>query len=217
MATGSSRNGLPMRLALPPEILISIRRKTAPDRLNRPGRPRHFTVMALREIAGSVRASESSDAVAEERARWIAACESACDKVYRAVVAMGATPPDAADAVQDAVEHALRLNVPGDRPEGWLFVVALRSWKRQRWRQRLFSPLDALRGMTYSEQRDEQIALVVELAKLTDRQRTVLIGLYALGLSQKEIARILNIAPGTVGSIASQASKKLRQQLGEEP
>ena len=173
--------------------------------------------MALREIARSERASESSEALAEDRARWIAACEAACDKVYRAVVAMGATPQDAADAVQDAVEHALRLKVPGDRPEGWLFVVALRSWKRQRWRQRLFYPLDVLRGATYSAPRDEQIALLVELAKLTDRQRTVLIALYALGLSQKEIGRILGVAPGTVGSIATQASKKLREQLGEEP
>lgn len=172
--------------------------------------------MALREITRSVPASGSSDALTEDRARWIAACEAACDKVYRAVVAMGAPAHDAADAVQDAVEQALRLKTPGDRPEGWLFVVALRAWKRQRWRQRLFYPLGALRGATYTEQRDEQIALLVELAKLTDRQRTVLIALYALGLSQKEIARILGVAPGTVGSIASQASKKLRKRLGEE-
>ena len=91
------------------------------------------------------RAAGAQEAIAShDRARWIAECEAAYDTVYRGIVAMGAAPADAADAV----EQALRRSVPAESAAGWLFVVAVRSWKRQRWRQRIFRPLEALRGET---------------------------------------------------------------------
>jgi RNA polymerase sigma factor (sigma-70 family) len=144
---------------------------------------------------------------------WLGACEAAYPKVYRALVAMGATAEDAADALQDAFEGALSVRKPVASPEGWLFVVALRQWKRARWRARLFRPLDVIRGHASAERRDDDIDLLTELARLTERQRTVLIARHALGLSQREIGELLGIAPGTVGAIAYQASRKLREQL----
>jgi RNA polymerase sigma-70 factor, ECF subfamily len=147
------------------------------------------------------------------RDEWLRACEGAYPKVYRAVVAMGATPEDAADAVQDAFEDALRLREAVDRPAGWLFVVAVRAWKRHRWRHRLFRPLAALRHAASSANRDEAIDLLVELARLTERQREVVVSRYVLGLSQAEIAKALDIAPGTVAATAHQATAILRQRL----
>ena len=144
---------------------------------------------------------------------WLGACEAAYPKVYRALIAMGATAEDAADALQDAFERALWVREPVASPEGWLFVVALRRWKRARWRARLFRPLDVIRGHTSAESQDEAIDLLAELARLTERQRTVLIARHALGLSQREIGELLGIAPGTVGAIAHQASRKLRERL----
>jgi DNA-directed RNA polymerase specialized sigma24 family protein len=41
-------------------------------------------------------------------ANWADAAESAYPRVYRALVAMGASPADAADALQDAFERALK-------------------------------------------------------------------------------------------------------------
>src|SRR6266536_3497329 len=125
---------------------------------------------------------------------WLGACEAAYPKVYRGLVAMGASAEDAADALQDAFERALAVREPVASPEGWLFIVALRRWKRARWRARLFRPLDVLRGHTRDESRDEQIDLLAELARLTERQRTVLIARHALGLSQKEIGELLGVA-----------------------
>lgn len=146
-------------------------------------------------------------------AGWLGACEAAYPKVYRGLIAMGATPEDAADALQDAFERALTVREPITSPEGWLFVVALRRWKRTRWRARLFQPIDMIRGHPSAEGRDGDIDLLTELARLTARQRTVLIARHALGLSQRDIGELLGIAPGTVGAIAHQASRKLRERL----
>jgi RNA polymerase sigma-70 factor, ECF subfamily len=144
---------------------------------------------------------------------WLAACEASYPKVYRALVAMGAGPEDAADALQDAFEDALRERRAIARPEGWLFVVACRAWKRHRWRSRLFRPLGALRGVGHHRSREDEIDLFVELAKLTERQREVVVSRYVLGLSQAETADALDIAPGTVAATTHQATALLRERL----
>ena len=144
---------------------------------------------------------------------WLPACEASYPKVYRALVAMGASPEDAADALQDAFEDALRERRAVAKPEGWLFVVACRAWKRHRWRHRLFRPLAALRGVGHITSREEAIDLFVELAKLTERQREVIVSRYVLGLSQAEVAEALDIAPGTVAATTHQATLLLRERL----
>jgi RNA polymerase sigma factor (sigma-70 family) len=147
------------------------------------------------------------------RASWLGACELAYPKVYRALIAMGASPEDAADALQDAFERAMKVRADVSSPDGWLFVVALNRWRRERWRTRIFHPLTALLGRTGGQTRDAEIDLFSELGKLTGRQRTVLVARHALGLSQKEIGEILGISPGTVGAIAYQATRTLRNRL----
>jgi RNA polymerase sigma factor (sigma-70 family) len=144
---------------------------------------------------------------------WSEACEASYPKVFRALVAIGASPEDAADALQDAFEDALRVRGVVVRPEGWLFVVASRAWKRHRWRDRLFRPLVALRGLGHVTSREDEIDLLVELAKLTERQREVIVSRYVLGLSQAETAEALDIAPGTVAATTHQATSLLRERL----
>src|SRR5438552_3259608 len=109
------------------------------------------------------------------RAEWLLACEASYPKVYRALIAMGASPEDAADALQDAFEDALGEHGVVAKPEGWMFVVASRAWKRHRWRNRIFRPLAALRHAAHIASRDGEIDLLVELAKLTERQREVIV------------------------------------------
>lgn len=144
---------------------------------------------------------------------WLRACEASYPKVYRALVAMGASAEDAADALQDAFEDAIRERGDVAKPEGWLFVVASRAWKRHRWRHRLFRPLAALRGAGHLASREDEIDLLVELAKLTERQREVIVSRYVLGLSQAETAELLDIAPGTVAATTHQATSLLRERL----
>jgi DNA-directed RNA polymerase specialized sigma24 family protein len=66
------------------------------------------------------------------REEWVARCEAAYPAVYRALIAIGASESDAADALQDAFEDALKQRTPVVRAEGWLFVVAQRRWRRSR-------------------------------------------------------------------------------------
>jgi RNA polymerase sigma factor (sigma-70 family) len=146
-------------------------------------------------------------------AEWLRACEASYPKVYRALVAMGASPEDAADALQDAFEDALREHGAVAKPDGWLFVVARRAWKRHRWRNRIFRPLAVIRGAAQSVSRDGEIDLLVELGKLTERQREVVVSRYVLGLTQAETAELLDIAPGTVAATAHQATSRLRERL----
>lgn len=127
---------------------------------------------------------------------------------------MGAGPDDAADALQDAFERALTQRQPSGPAEGWLFIVARRRWKRLRWRQRIFHPLEFVGRDHARLDREGEIDLLVELERLTERQRTVLVARHTLGLSQKETADLLGIAPGTVGAIGYQAIQILRERLG---
>src|ERR687888_842856 len=150
------------------------------------------------------------DAVA--RQGWLARCEAAYATVYRGLVAVGATRDEAADALQDAFEEALRQKTQVTRPEGWLFVVAHRRWRRARWRRRLFRPLERAQ-VSIGNDRDEAIDLLTELGRLTERQRTVIVSRYVLGLSQREIAELLGIAPGTVAATVHQATALLRERL----
>jgi RNA polymerase sigma factor (sigma-70 family) len=61
----------------------------------------------------------------------------------------------------------------------------------------------------------DRVTLLGELARLPVRQRDVLVARYVIGLSQKETADALGIAQGTVSATQAQATKKLRERLGE--
>lgn len=146
---------------------------------------------------------------------WRARCVDAYPRVYRAVIAMGASATEAEDAVQDAYERALRQGRALERPEGWLFVVALRRFRADRWRRRIFRPLSGVRGSSPDQARPERVDLLVAVAKLPPREREVLIARYVLGFSQAETGELLGIAPGTVAAATSHATRSLRDRLGD--
>ena len=79
----------------------------------------------------------------------------------------------------------------------------------------MFHPLEFVRGSIRSD-RDEEIDLLIELGRLTERQRIVVVARYVLGLTQAEIAELLGIAPGTVAATAHQATSLLRERLNGE-
>jgi RNA polymerase sigma factor (sigma-70 family) len=60
-----------------------------------------------------------------------------------------------------------------------------------------------------------RVDLFDALAKLTRRQREVLVARYILGLSQVEVASALGIARGTVVATTNQAAHALRARLEE--
>jgi RNA polymerase sigma-70 factor (sigma-E family) len=126
-------------------------------------------------------------------------------------------PHSAADLVQDALERTglawSRVQQQGD-PEGYVRRVManrnISTWRRLR-RERL---VDVLPEQVHEDlPRDD--ALWNALARLPNRQRTVLALRYYEDLSEAEIARVLGIAPGTVKSQASKGIASLRAAIGE--
>jgi len=169
-------------------------------------------VLASLNDVDATLAGEATAGRARGRAEWLRGCEEAYAPVYRALIATGARPADADDALQDAFVDALRERGVVANPAGWMFVAAQRRWKRARWRHRIFAPLERVRG-TVASDRDAKIDLIAELRRLTERQRTVIVARYVLGLSQREVADLLGIAPGTVAATTHQATTLLRERL----
>jgi RNA polymerase sigma factor (sigma-70 family) len=81
-------------------------------------------------------------------------------------------------------------------------------------RARLFRPLEWARIASPAPSAD-RVTLLGELARLPTRQREVLVARYVMGLSQKETADALGIAQGTVSATQAQATKTLRERLGD--
>ena len=146
-----------------------------------------------------------------DRSEWKQVYEECFPQVFRALVAIGARPEEAEDALHDAFERALRTPDQIVRPEGWLFVVASRRWRRHRIRSAIFGPLSLL---TRAPEPDWAMSdLLTELRRLPLRQRQVLAARYLLGLSQDETASALGIARGTVGPHTTQGLAQLRKRL----
>ena len=144
---------------------------------------------------------------------WEDAYLAAYPQVYRGLVALGARPDEAEDALHDAFVRGLE-GAEVLSPVGWLFVVAKRHWRRRRWRERIFRPLAAV-TRTESVEPAVRIDLFDALRKLPPRQREVLVARYVVGLSQEETASVLGIARGTVAATATQAARVLRSRLEE--
>jgi RNA polymerase sigma factor (sigma-70 family) len=146
-----------------------------------------------------------------DRSEWQGVYEDCFPRVFRALVAIGAHPDEAEDALHDAFVLALRQREYIARPEGWLFVVASRRWRRHRIRSAIFRPLSLF---TQAAEPDwAKSELLTEMRRLPLRQRQVLAARYLIGLSQEETAAALGIARGTVGPHTTQGLARLRKRL----
>ena len=92
-------------------------------------------------------------------------------------------------------------------------------WRRRPWRERSTDTVDYLpTSDDLAAEVAERDAVLRALARLTRRERTVLVLRYYCGLSEGEIAAELAIRAGTVKSTAARAMGKLRtdETLSEE-
>ncbi len=150
------------------------------------------------------------------RARWERAYLGAFPRVYRGLIALGATSAEAEDALHDAFLKGLMSDAV-EHVDGWVFVVALRAWRRRRIRDRVLLPFAAARERTKETDDASRIALFIALRALPQRQRQVLVARYIVGLSQEETAKVLGISRGTVSATTSQAASVLRTALEDRP
>ncbi len=120
----------------------------------------------------------------------------------------------AEDLVQNALFLAARSwhRIEGD-PEPYVRRI-LYTQNASRWRRRRVGEvsLEALGRDRAAPQGDHDLRLTLErsLARLTPKQRTVLVLRYVEDLTEVETARVLGIGAGTVKSNARQALSRLR-------
>lgn len=132
-------------------------------------------------------------------------------------VVCGASSSRVEDATTDAFVKAFerweRVSEM-DSPTGWVTRVAINKARRSfRRAGRLAELMNAERISAVFSDSYQDAELVSALGTLTYRQRRALVLHHVDGLTQAEIAKDLDIAPGTASATLSQARKKLRTEL----
>jgi len=147
--------------------------------------------------------------------RWELIYRADAPRVYRALLATLSDRDAARDALHEAFLEGLR-HPPGrdENLAGWIFRVALRKAHRGPYRPLLSGVADAL----WPASPNDELAQVLDrleagrlLALLTERQRSIVVAQYYLGLEQSEIARLFKVRRGTVAATLSQAIRRMRQ------
>ena len=118
---------------------------------------------------------------------WEDTYERSFAQVFRGLIALGARPDEAEDALHHAFVRGLESG-DIDSPTGWLFVVASRRWRRLRRRERLFRPF-IRRETASAADASGRTQLFDVLGRLPSRQRELLVARYIVGLSQDETER----------------------------
>ena len=152
-----------------------------------------------------------------DRERWDDAVRCHYAQVLRGLMAVAGKRERAEDALHDALVAAMRPGVMEtiERPDAWLYAVAVRKLRRAAWRSRL----DVLLGAdvaTYAEPDLARIEATELLAKMTARQREVVVARYYLDLTFKEIAQHLGMSVSAATSTASQALERVRRGVRKE-
>ena len=123
-----------------------------------------------------------------------------------------------AHAAEDLVQEALARLIPRwgrvDTPEAYVRVTMHRL-QISRWRRRavlvedLVEPVAAIRSADHSDAVQDRVVLTRALARLTPRQRSVLVCRHIEDLGERETAERLGIRVGSVRSINRRALERL--------
>ncbi len=154
------------------------------------------------------------------------------DDVYRTLYLLSGSERDAEDIAQNVYLELYKSLDKYDRSRslhGWLYGITIRqlqTFKRKRWREyrkeqkeRETFPgkLKPFDDASYEHIIEDQADLIiVELDKLPDKLKQVLVLRYINDLSQQEIADIVGIPLGTVKSRLNQALVRMRHKIRRE-
>ena len=147
--------------------------------------------------------------------------ESYFDRVARALVLAGADRESAWDATQEAFARALRrwrTVREMDRPDGWVYVVAMNQL-RDRWRRGHRHRFVQAKGSEDAENNTGGIATRLSvrelIATLPPRQRQAIVLRYLADLPVGDVAEAMGCAVGTAKATIHQALQNLRVELDD--
>jgi RNA polymerase sigma-70 factor, ECF subfamily len=146
--------------------------------------------------------------------------------VYRILQRLVGDPAEAEDLALEAFLRLYRNNqkhAQVENPGGWLYQTAtrlglnsIRDWKRREQyeltagRYALEEP-EQLSPADFLAQAEERQQVRIVLARMNQRQSQLLILRYS-GLSYKEIASALNLAPASIGPLLARAERAFEKQ-----
>lgn len=139
-------------------------------------------------------------------------------RLIAALVAFCGSVEIAADAADEACMRAMvrwdRVSVM-DRPEGWVYRVAINHVKRRLRRARMERVLLARHGP--AESLPAPAAEIWDVVgRLPLRQRTAVVLRYVVDMPQAEIADVMGVTRGTVASTLADARRHLGRNLLDE-
>jgi RNA polymerase sigma-70 factor (ECF subfamily) len=144
------------------------------------------------------------------------------DPVARALTVAGAERDRAHDAAQEAFARALRhwrKVREMDRPDGWVYVVALNQL-RDHWRRSLRRGDRAGDPDGGASDNTRAVATRVSvrdaIATLPARQREAVVLRYLADLPVADVAEAMGCAPGTVKATLHQALQHMRVELDDQ-
>ncbi len=147
--------------------------------------------------------------------------ESFFDRVARALTLVGADRDLARDATQEAFARALRQwrkVREMDRPDGWVYVVAmnqLRDQRRRSERRRERSPTSGDGAVDNTSAVATRVSVRDAIALLPARQRQAVVLRYLADLPIADIADAMGCAAGTVKATLHQAMRSMRVELDD--
>lgn len=143
-------------------------------------------------------------------------------RLFRTAYALTGNRHDAEDMLQSAFAKAYtnwRRIRRADSPEAYVHRIVtnetISAWRR-RWRQverSAEAPPDRS-APSHADAVNNRATMWTAIQSLPPRQRAVVVLRYYEDLSEKDIAAVLGISPGTVKSQASHALTALRHQFG---
>lgn len=142
--------------------------------------------------------------------------------LFRYLHRLTGDPDTADDAAQEAFVRLTRQKLPEDEVRPWLFTVATnlirdRARKSERHR-RLQAHVPTAKpaiAPDVSTERSERIAMVrAVLDRVPERDRTMLL-MREEGFKYEEIARAVDVAPGSVGTLLARAAKRFEKAYTE--
>jgi RNA polymerase sigma-70 factor (ECF subfamily) len=141
--------------------------------------------------------------------------------VYRAIRGIILDGAAAEDLTQEAFERAYKARFnfrAGSSVGAWLHRIAVNlaiSYLRRQRLSRLVLPRLYVPHVSPDEQVEDRTLAVRALAALSPKLRAVIVLSFYARLTREEIARILNVPPGTVASRQSSAMEIMRRALAE--
>ena len=160
-----------------------------------------------------------------ERDEFDAFVLGAWARLFRTAHALTGNRHDAEDVLQNAFAKAYsnwRRVRRADSPEAYVHrIVAnetISAWRRRRRQvERTTDLVPESAGDGHADAVSSRTTMWAAIQDLPPRQRAIVVLRYYEDLSERDIAQVLGVSPGTVKSQASTALRNLRQQLHPQP